>query len=187
MNPNRATIIKSFKHDGHLHRMWLENWLVPGELLHASHAAESMLVLVNSQTRIKEADGREWISKIPGVSFFIPQAWYNIVALIESGGIRYYCNVASPAYRNGNVITYIDYDLDVIVTPSKDVHVVDQDEYERHKSNYHYSPVVEEKVKNGLDSLMARIRRGDAPFDDRHVNDYYALWQKQTRQRPGDA
>jgi protein associated with RNAse G/E len=174
-------IIKSFKHDGHLHRMWLENWQVPEELLHPDHQKESMQVMINSQTRIREADGKEWTSRIPGVSFFIPGMWFNIVALLEETGIRYYCNIASPPYVSKDVITYIDYDLDVIRFPDGTVHVVDQEEYERHKVDYHYSAIVENKVKLGLNQLLERVNEGLPPFQDEQVLRYYELWEKQRR------
>jgi uncharacterized protein len=178
-------IIKSFKHDGHLHRMWLENWLVPQELLVPEHRQQSMMVLINSQTKIQEADGKEWTSRIPGVSFFIPKLWFNIVALIEDNGVRYYCNIASPPYvSGGSVITYIDYDLDVILLPDGTVHVVDEDEYERHKSMYHYSPAVEEKVKQGLEDLLGIVHRKGAPFEDEHVLKYFRLWEEWRRGGP---
>lgn len=172
-------IIKSFKHDGHLHRMWIENWLVPEVSLHPEHGKEAMLVLINSQTKIQEADGKEWISRIPGVSFFIPKAWFNVVALIEETGIRYYCNIASPPYVAGNVITYIDYDLDVIRYPDGKVQVVDQEEYDRHRLAYHYSAVVEGKVRLGLEAVLERIQQGISPFQENHVLQYYRLWETQ--------
>ncbi|UQZ84059.1 hypothetical protein SK3146_03291 [Paenibacillus konkukensis] len=171
-------IIKSFKHDGHLHRTWMENGMVPEPLLQEVHKAEAMMVLINSQTKIIEADGKEWVSRIPGVSFFIPKQWFNVVALLEESGVRYYCNVASPPYVNGRVITYIDYDLDVIRMPGGSVHVVDQEEYERHKICYHYSSIVDAKVKQGLSDLLQRIERGKAPFHDEWVHDYYRHWEK---------
>jgi protein associated with RNAse G/E len=172
-------LIKSFKHDGHLHRMWLENWLVPDELLLPAHKSESIMVFINSQTKIQEADGKEWTSRIPGVSFFIPGQWHNVVALLEEQGVRYYCNIASPPYVAGSVLTYIDYDLDVILLPNGDVHIVDQEEYERHRLNYHYSDVVVKKVKNGLDALLKRISERKAPFDDAWVLGCYEQWKEQ--------
>ncbi|SDE63388.1 hypothetical protein SAMN02799630_05975 [Paenibacillus sp. UNCCL117] len=168
--------IKSFKHDGHLHRMWLENWLVPTGLLHESHRKQDMRVLINSQTKIVEADGKEWVSRIPGVSFFIPGEWFNVVALMEEHGVRYYCNVASPPYVSGRIITYIDYDLDVIRLPAGDVYVVDQEEYERHKQQYHYPEIVDTKAKLGLQRLLTRVRGGLPPFDDEQVKRYYQAW-----------
>lgn len=171
-------VIKSFKHDGHLHRMWLTNWRVPQHILHADHQQQEMMVFINSQTKIQEADGKEWVSRIPGVSFFIPKMWFNIVALIEETGVRYYCNVASPLYVIQQVLTYIDYDLDVIRMPDRSVHIVDQDEYERHKLNYHYSSLVETKVKEGLAALLALVNADKPPFQDDMVMYYYEQWEK---------
>ncbi|ANE45429.1 hypothetical protein SY83_02800 [Paenibacillus swuensis] len=177
MGTYSSSVIKSFKHDGHLHRMWLENWLVPEVMLHKDHASESMLVLINSQTKIQEADGKQWVSRIPAVSFFIPGQWFNVVALIEDQGVRYYCNVASPPYKNGNVITYIDYDLDVIRHSNGDIQVVDQDEYDTHRLKLHYSEVVEHKVQEGLKQLLERVNNRIPPFQDDIVQHYYNTWK----------
>jgi len=170
-------IIKSFKHNGSLHRMWLENWRVPESALVPEHAAEGMTVLVNSHTPIVEGDGTERISRVPGVSFFIPRRWYNIVALIEENGIRYYCNVASPPYVSGTTLTYIDYDLDVILLPDGTRQVVDVQEYETHSRLYRYSDDVKEKVAAGLAELTARMDAGSTPFDDETVRRYYDWWK----------
>ena len=172
-------IIKSFKHNGRLHRMWMENRRVPGSVLAPAHAEMNMIVAVNCRTKIVEADGSTWHSRSPGVSFFLPGEWYNIVALVEQAGIRYYCNAASPPYVYGNVLTYIDYDLDVILTPDGDKHLVDQEEYERHKSSFHYSPAVEEKVQAGLRKLSDRNDGRESPFEEDWGMHYNNWWKNQ--------
>ncbi|SDT02947.1 hypothetical protein SAMN05444162_2891 [Paenibacillaceae bacterium GAS479] len=176
MDTYRRCFIKSFKHDGHLHRQWQRNWLMPQSMLLPQHAEENMLVLINNQTPITEADGSIWVSRVPAVSFFIPTKWFNVVAMIEDYGIRYYCNLASPPYLAGNVLTYIDYDLDVIRTTGGELAVVDRDEYERHKQEYRYPPVVDSKVNQGLREVTQRIRSGKSPFEDQVVLDYYETW-----------
>lgn len=176
------TLIKSFKHDGHLHRVWLENWEIPEESLASAHREESFRVLVNCHTRIRESDGREWTSRIPGVSFFLPGKWFNIVALLEDEGIRYYCNVASPFYQSGEIITYIDYDLDVILNQKGDIYVLDEDEYNKHRKLYHYSQAVEEKVKLGLEELLDLARSRGEPFRDESVLAYFEMWKAMTGQ-----
>lgn len=183
MDPFASVVIKSFKHDGHLHRMWMQNWSFPASLLHPSHAEETMIVTINSQTRIQESDGKQWTSRIPGISFFIPFQWFNVVALIEENGIRYYCNVASPPYVTDRTLTYIDYDLDVIVQSDGEVAIVDQDEYERHKLNYNYSTMVQDKVEQGLDALLARIKKKAPPFQDELIFQYYEVWRSRGKQR----
>lgn len=179
MEPYQPYVVKSFKHDGRLHRMWMKNWKVPRERMHAHHLSQSMIVTINFQTPVRESDGSEWISKVPGISFFIPKKWYNIVALIEPSGVRYYCNVASPPYEQPDkVITYIDYDLDVIRQPGGKVDVVDRDEYERHKRRYQYNRKVQRKIRGGLKSVLRRIHRNQAPFQDDIVLRYFDDWQE---------
>lgn len=173
--------IKSFKHDGSLHRVWLENWQVPKERLHPDHRAQSVWILLNDHTTIIEADGKQWISRVPAVSFFMPKLWFNVVALIEDKGIRYYCNLASPPYRYGDVLTYIDYDLDVVVLPDGTVHELDRDEYHRHKVEYRYSETVEAEVELGLRMLKCVIDSRGFPFGDAEIYGYYEQWKQQMK------
>ncbi|HZG55180.1 DUF402 domain-containing protein [Paenibacillus sp.] len=170
-------VIKSFKHNGHIHRIWYENWPVPQEALHPLHAEEQLRVYINHGTRIREADGKEWVSRVPGVTYFLPGQWFNIVALLESSGVRYYCNIASPFTHYDDTVTYIDYDLDAIRLPDGTIHVVDEEEYRTHRALYQYPPLVEAKVKGGLDALLRRMREKAAPFQDEEALRYYELWK----------
>jgi uncharacterized protein len=152
---------------------------VPEGRLHPQHVSQSVWILLNDQTTIIEADGKEWISKVPAVSFFMPNHWFNVVALIEDKGIRYYCNLASPPYRYGEVLTYIDYDLDVVVLPDGTVYELDREEYHRHKAEYRYSEAVEAQVEAGLMILNTTIANKAFPFGDSEVYSYYDQWKQQ--------
>lgn len=174
----RPCIIKSFKHDGSLHRMWLENWQVPKSKLHPLHAAESIDVLLNDHTPVREADGKEWISRLPAVAFFLPGEWFNVVALLEEKGVRYYCNLASPYYQYDQIWTYIDYDLDVMIMPRGSVHELDRDEFNRHKAEYRYDAEVLSQIEQGLERLKDRLIRRAAPFQDEEVRKYYLDWKQ---------
>jgi protein associated with RNAse G/E len=66
----------------------------------------------------------------------------------------------------------------VIRYPDGSTHVVDQEEYERHKTSYRYSPLVEKKIKRGMDQLLERVNKGQQPFQDEQVLRYYELWEK---------
>lgn len=169
-------MIQSLKHDGRLHRQWLKNWQVPSGEVHPIHAAESMLVIINYETPVLEASGKTWVTHVPGVSFFIPDTWYNVVALIETKGIVYYCNAASPPFFQGNILTYVDYDLDVIIDTDGTYQLVDQVEFEQHRRTYRYSKHVEQQVQTGVASLIERIENRRAPFNDDLVYNYYSTW-----------
>ncbi|MFC5470782.1 DUF402 domain-containing protein [Cohnella suwonensis] len=182
-SPYAECVIKSFKHNGSVHRVWLENWLVPAEKLHPRHAKEEAWVLLNDHTVIVEGDGKEWISRVPAVSFFMPGRWYNVVALIEEKGIRYYCNLASPPYRYNNVLTYIDYDLDVSFMPDGTVVELDRDEFCRHKEELRYGEDVEARVEAALLELKEAIADRAFPFGEEEIYDYYEEWKKADRNR----
>jgi protein associated with RNAse G/E len=173
-----SRVIKSFKHNGSLHRMWLENWQVPEDRLYPGQSSGQAWILINEYTKIVEGSGREWISRVPAVSFFLPERWYNVVALIGEDGIRYYCNLASPPYRYENVVTYIDYDLDVVVLPDGTMLELDREEYAHHKQEYRYGKAVEERINQGLQSLQAAIAGKHFPFDDNLVLFYYEQWKR---------
>lgn len=180
MQDYEQCVIKSFKHNGRLHRQWQQYWLVPRHKLLPRHAEEEMLVLVARETNVQESSGKCWTSRVPAVTFFIPGQWYNIVALMENHGIRYYCNLASPVYMQNRIITYIDYDLDIIHYPDGSMHVVDRDEYEMNKHVYHYPSDVQHKVAAGLGHLKERIRARREPFSQQTVTHYYQNWIKDT-------
>lgn len=175
---NENVIIKSFKYDGHVHRTWFENWPVPEESLHPLLRREKFRVFINHGTKIREADGKMWVSRVPGVTYFAPGHWFNAVALLEATGVRFYCNVASPFTYYDNTLTYIDYDLDAILLHNGEIHIVDEEEYEAHRTLYQYPPVVERKVKEGLNELLARMREGRAPFLAGESQKYYELWRR---------
>jgi len=175
---NEYVVIKSFKYDGHLHRTWFENWPVPEEALHPLLRKEQYRVLINYGTKIREADGKIWTSRVPGVTFFAPGKWFNAVALLEPTGVRYYCNIASPFTAYDNTMTYIDYDLDVILMQNGEIHIVDEEEFEEHKTLYKYPPAVVKKVRESLNELLSRMREGRAPFIAGEAQRYYELWRR---------
>jgi len=78
------------------------------------------------------------------------------------------------------VLTYIDYDLDVIHYPDGSMHVVDRDEYEANKQAYHYPSDVQQKVAAGMSLLKERIKMKGEPFSRAAVTHYYDNWTKDT-------
>ncbi len=171
-------VIKSFKHDGSLHRVWLENWQVPAKRLHSGQDPSKTWVLINEYTTVQESNGREWSSRVPAVTYFLPDRWYNVVALLEEEGVRYYCNMASPPYRYEGVLTYIDYDLDVVVMPDGTSMELDRDEYDLHRETYRYGEAIEERLETELRALRAAIASGSFPFDDAEARSYYEQWKR---------
>ncbi len=80
--------IHSYKHDGHLHRVWEETKVLKAN----SH----LLIGGNDHTLVTESDGRTWITREPAITYFHTDLWFNIIGMIRDDGIYYYCNLGSP-------------------------------------------------------------------------------------------
>src|SRR5690625_6216407 len=54
--------IHSYKHDGHLHRIWKNNFILK--------KTESIVIGANDKTQVIESDGRAWITREPAIFYF---------------------------------------------------------------------------------------------------------------------
>lgn len=162
--------IQSYKHDGSLHRTWAKGFVVEYN--------EKRMVVITNKTLVSEADGRRWITREPAVCVLYPDRWYNVICMIRKNGIHYYCNLASPSIYDGEAIKNIDYDLDVKVTPSGKVILLDEDEYQEHSKQMGYSLKLDKAIHLGLDRLLAEIRLKNSPFNCEEV---YELYDKYLR------
>src|SRR5690625_1232949 len=119
MNKGEVFIIKSIKGDGSLHRKWHVNTFLKRD--------EKAIIAVNEKTNVTEKDGSAWITRYPAVLYFPTEAWFNVAAQFKPDGIHFYCNLSSPYTIKNNVLTYIDYDLDILVTPKRKIYLLDEE------------------------------------------------------------
>jgi len=66
------------------------------------------------------------------VETYYTDRWYNIFEIHnrENDQLRgWYCNIGSPAEINGNILSYIDLALDLLVFPDGRQIVLDEDEF----------------------------------------------------------
>src|SRR5690625_427735 len=117
--------INSFKHDGSFHRSW-ENSVILSQ-------TESELIGANENALVTEKNGHQWRTTEPAVFYFPRHDLFNVIGLIKYDGTHYYCNISSPFMLENETLSYIDYDLDIIVTPSFSYELVDQTEYLYHQ------------------------------------------------------
>lgn len=148
--------IKSYKHDGTLHRKWLENVVL--------HCTEHVLIGVNDGTMVVEANNKQWQTKERALFYFHKQFWFNVVYIMDDKNPYYYCNISSPfTYRN-NVLSYIDYDLDVIIDKNFSYQLLDEEEFELNKQLMDYSETVQRKIKENTMALKRWVENREGPF-----------------------
>src|SRR5690625_3243588 len=110
--------IYSYKHNGQLHRTWHESLILK--------ASSTRIIGANDRTRVLESDGRTWVTRERAICFFYTKYWFNIIAMLRTDGIHYYCNISSPFVYESGAIKYIDYDLDIKVFPDMTFTLLDE-------------------------------------------------------------
>lgn len=91
---------------------------------------------------------------------------YNIVSFFDPGGhLKYhFCNVLTDARLDGSVLSYVDLDLDVVVTPDGGVRVEDEDQFERNSAAMGYPPEVRALALGAVEELVSLARAGGHVF-----------------------
>ncbi|WP_156645701.1 nucleoside tri-diphosphate phosphatase [Lentibacillus sp. JNUCC-1] len=159
--------IESYKHNGSLHRVWHDSFVLNG--------TEQECIIANDRTLVSESDGRSWVTREPAVCYFHAEVWFNVIGMIRDDGIYYYCNIGSPFVydQNMNVLKYIDYDLDVKVYPDMTYDLLDEDEYEAHRIEMGYPDKLDRILKSQVEELLLMIRQRRGPFAPDYVDWWY--------------
>jgi hypothetical protein len=165
LKPFQKARLQSFKHDKSLHRIWDQVTILEEN--------EDYIVVANRKTKVIEAGGRVWYTKEPSVSFFFKNYWYNVIGIIKTTGISFYCNLSSPVLYDLEAIKYIDYDLDIMVLPDFSYSVLDQNEYQKHQKQMNYPEALCAILEQELKALIIRIENREFPFQPSLVQEYY--------------
>ena len=159
-----------FKHNGEVHRVWDEAIVLK--------ETNEYIVVGSECASVLEGDGRFWRAKEPAITIFFKNKWFNVICMLRTAGIHYYCNIASPCEVQDNVITYIDYDLDVGLNAQGQIKILDEVEYNRHKEEYNYSSELDYLLKKALYEVLRLCEHKIFPFNDLETEEFYDLMKK---------
>jgi uncharacterized protein len=70
-------------------------------------------------------------------------------------------------------LKYIDYDLDIKVYPDMTFHLLDEDEYERHRREMKYPEVIDQILKQNVEKLIKWIKQRKGPFAPDFIDTWY--------------
>lgn len=158
--------IKSIKHHGALHRLWHENVILVSEA--------NFLIGMNYNTFVTEANGKEWQTDGLALFYFPVDKWFHVIILFQDqDDYSYYCNIASPPTVSESILTYIDYDIDVIVRKDYTYEIVDEAEYMEHAEKWQYSANVKMNVQHAINELIGFINERQDPFNEEFVHYWY--------------
>ncbi len=162
--------IHCYKHDGSLHRTWDEATVL--------FENDEMLICGNNKTIVTENDGHSHRTNEPAILFFYKKHWFNVIGQLKPYGLFYYCNIASPYLIDGNIIKYIDYDLDLRVFPDGGYRILDNNEYNYHRRLMHYPTAIDNIIRKELSYLIELKKNMLGPFAKGEVLYYHQIYEE---------
>ncbi|ALZ88307.1 nucleoside tri-diphosphate phosphatase [Aerococcus urinaeequi] len=176
-NPKEGEFItvKSYKHDGSLHRTWRDSMVLK--------TSDQSIIACNDHTLVVDFDGRRWVTREPALLYFHKHYWFNIITMIRPNGISYYCNLASPYVLDDEALKYIDYDLDIKIFPDGKRKLLDVDEYKDHRQLMGYSSDIDAILKDNVQELVRWINEEKGPFSKEYVDIWYERYCQLSHKR----
>ena len=151
--------VQALKFDNRIHRQWPArlvsqvNSLIVVEGVFAEEIKHALLGTIAPGTLSTE--------------YYWTDRWFSVFRFREpTGELRnYYCNINQPAEFDGNVLSFIDLDIDVLIFPDFSYRILDEDEFITHAQRYQYPEVIRAQVPCALANLLELIERREHPFD----------------------
>lgn len=152
-------IVRALKFDGTEHRQWRASRIRREGTLLVLDAAFDQEVR-HSQLGLIE---RGTVS----IEYYWLDRWYNVFRFLEPDGRlrNFYCNVNMPPRFDGRTLTYVDLDMDIVVSPDLSYEILDMDEFETNALKFKYPVDVGSKAQRALDELIALIESREFPFN----------------------
>jgi protein associated with RNAse G/E len=158
--PSRTITVQTYKYDGSKHRRWRAR---------ISRQEGSLLVLdAEFEEEIRHPLLGIVAPHTVSVEYYWLDRWYNIFRFVEpTGELRnYYCNINVPPVLQKNVLSYIDLDMDLLVTPDLSYTVLDEDEFAANAEKFNYPFEIRRRSRQALKELVALIEMRAFPFHD---------------------
>ncbi len=151
--------VRACKYDGSVHRSWRAGLVErqgPLIVLDAKFDEEIRHDLLGTIAKGTASREYYWLDR-----------WYNVFRFAEpEGQLRnFYCNINVPPDFSGQVLSYVDLDIDILVEPDHSYRILDRDDFERNSIRYGYSVAVRKNVTEALEELINLIETRAFPFD----------------------
>jgi protein associated with RNAse G/E len=151
--------VRVYKYDGTEHRRWAaslksrENNLLILDATFEEEITHDLLGTIELGTHSLEY---YWLDR-----------WYNVFRFTDlNGNLRsFYCNINVPPTFDGEMLSYVDLDIDVLVDADYSFRVLDLEEFEENAVRYDYSTEVHDNAHRALAELIALIEKRQFPFD----------------------
>jgi protein associated with RNAse G/E len=154
----KTILVRTYKYDGSVHRSW------PAQIV----SQEGPLIVLDA--KFSDEVVHDLLGTIPSgthsLEYYWLDRWYNVFRFAQpSGELRnYYCNVNLPPTFDGEVLSYVDLDLDILVEPDFSYQILDAVDFEANAKLYRYPAEVEANARQAVDDLVRLIQAREFPF-----------------------
>ncbi len=156
---SNSITVQARKFDNRIHRQWQA---------HLVTQADSLIVVKGV---FAEEIKHSLLGTIaPGTfstEYYWTDRWFSVFRFLEpTGKLRnYYCNINQPAEFDGNILSFIDLDIDILIAPDFSYRILDEDEFIANAKRYNYPVDIRAQVPCALAKLIEIIERREYPFD----------------------
>ena len=156
----KTITVRTFKYDGTEHRSWRA---------HISRIETPLIVLdAKFEEEIKHPLLGTVVPETLSIEYYWLDRWYNIFRFVQpTGELRnFYCNVNVPPVLDGDILSYIDLDMDILVAPDFSYTILDEDEFRVNAARFNYPKEICRRSWEALEQLVSLIEGRAFPFND---------------------
>jgi protein associated with RNAse G/E len=113
---------------------------------------------------VRRGDESPKILRRLAVKLITPDSWWTAV-WNEGGDFEIYVDIATPPRWDGDRVTMIDLDLDVVRHRDGRTLVLDEDEFDEHRATLGYPPDVVDRARTTTAAVFLDVERRTPPFD----------------------
>ncbi|MDM7922916.1 MAG: DUF402 domain-containing protein [Pyrinomonadaceae bacterium] len=155
----RTIKINSRKYDQSIRRSWICDLI---------EEKDGLVVFVGVFDRVVEHPDLGFIEKgTISYEYYWLDRWYNVFRFHEPDGRlrNWYCNINMPPELSGDEFDYVDLDIDILLWPSGEVKVLDEDEFRENSLKFGYPVDVLTNADAAKNQLLDMIARHEFPFE----------------------
>ena len=156
----RTITVRVLKYDGSEHRRWSAS---------IQRQEGSLLVL---DARFDEEINHDLIGTIVAgtisTEYYWLDRWFNIFRFSDPAGRlqSFYCNINIPPVLDGQLLSYVDLDIDILVQPDFSYRVLDLEDFANNAARFGYSDDVRQHAQQAFNEVIAIIESRAFPFNE---------------------
>lgn len=156
---NKLVTINSRKFDGKIHRSWQARLI--------DRHGSLLIFLGEFEAEVNHSQLGVIRRGTISYEYYWFDRWYNIFQFHQPGGElrNFYCNISEPPKLQGNILDYVDFDIDILVWKDFSYEILDLEEFDENKLKFNYSSKIIKNIQRSVSEIESLIENRRFPFD----------------------